>query len=170
MRPLSSCALHWSLFRPILALQRLRNLRTSKLCSTQVPAWLIVPALGIAGASNQVRSYIDFVLWHGESSPINRSLALANPSTAQSSMRFERAQFRSIAARHLETLNQSMCHQGKCRGHGSQPRLPYFSRTFAIRSTAQSISSRVMMRGGAMRITRSCVSLQRIPTSFRASQ
>src|ERR1035437_7818338 len=45
-----------------------------------------------------------------------------------------------------------------------------FSITFLIRSNAQSISSRVMTSGGAIRIARSCVSLQSRPSSFSASQ
>lgn len=45
-----------------------------------------------------------------------------------------------------------------------------FSITFRMRSNAQSTSSRLMTSGGAIRITWSCVSLQRIPSCFRASQ
>ena len=42
--------------------------------------------------------------------------------------------------------------------------------TFLIRSKAHAISSLVMVKGGAMRITWSCVSLHKMPNVFRASQ
>ena len=44
------------------------------------------------------------------------------------------------------------------------------STTFLIRSNAQSISARVMTSGGAIRITRSCVSLHSKPATLSASQ
>jgi hypothetical protein len=45
-----------------------------------------------------------------------------------------------------------------------------YGRTLAMRVTAQSISSRWMTRGGAMRMMVSWVSLQRRPSFLRASQ
>jgi hypothetical protein len=66
-------------------------------------------------------------------------------------------------------------HKGPPRSGGPQDYLAdesygCSSITFLIRSKAQSISFRVMISGGAMRITWSWVSLQRMPNSFSASQ
>jgi len=55
---------------------------------------------------------------------------------------------------------------GGARGRG---RLSQAS-TFAIRSSAQSASSRVITRGGAKRMTWWCVSFARMPSSISFSQ
>ena len=46
----------------------------------------------------------------------------------------------------------------------------FYANTFTNRSSAQSISSRVMHSGGARRIVCSCVSLQSIPSCISFSQ
>jgi hypothetical protein len=96
--------------------------------------------------------------------------------------RFSDAASRLKSVAPLEAARRNSTFSANCsarqRGRRAPGNLPLLSRlcayrfsiTFLIRSKAQSISSRVMTRGGAIRITRSCVSLQSRPSSFSASQ